>query len=90
MSKLFTWKTRYSFRILTKLEFSRQIFEKKAQISSLIKIRPVRPELFYADGRMDIRKLIVAFRNFANAPKNYEVSHSLTSMNLLLQFLAPR
>jgi hypothetical protein len=34
-----------------------------------MKIRPVRAELFHADRRTDITKLIVAFRNFANAPK---------------------
>ena len=35
-----------------KFEFSRQIFEKKekAQVSNLIKIRPVRARLFRADG----------------------------------------
>jgi len=27
-------------------------------------------ELFRADGRTDMRKLIVAFRNFSNGPKN--------------------
>jgi hypothetical protein len=38
-----------------KLEFSRQIFEKKkkAQILHFIKIRPVEAELFHADGRTD-------------------------------------
>ena len=39
-----------------------------------MKIRPVGAELFHAgartDGQTDIKKLIVAFRNFANAP-NY-------------------
>jgi hypothetical protein len=39
-----------------------------------MKIRPVTAELFHADGRTDrqadMTKLIVAFRNFANAPKN--------------------
>jgi hypothetical protein len=42
------------------------------------KIRPVGAELFHEDGptdgradkRTDMTKLIVAFRNFANAPKN--------------------
>jgi hypothetical protein len=34
-----------------------------------MKIRPVGAELFYADGRTDMTKLIGAFRNFANAPK---------------------
>jgi hypothetical protein len=37
-------------------------------------MRPLGAELFHADGRRDRRtdmtKLIVAFRNFANAPKN--------------------
>jgi hypothetical protein len=35
-----------------------------------MKIRPVGAELFNADGRTDM-KLIAAFRNFANAPKNH-------------------
>jgi len=39
-----------------------------------MKIGPVRGELFYADewadGQTDIMKLIVAFKNFSNAPKN--------------------
>jgi hypothetical protein len=36
-----------------------------------MKIRPVEAELFYADGRTDMMKLIVAFFfNFANVPKN--------------------
>ena len=53
-----------------KLEFSRHIFEKKLQISNFVKIRPVGVELFHVDRRTDMTKLIVAFRNFANAPKN--------------------
>ena len=36
-----------------------------------MKIRPVGAELFHADGRTDMTKLIVDFRNFANAPKNW-------------------
>ena len=35
-----------------------------------MKILPVGAELFYADGRTDMTNLIVAFRNFANAPKS--------------------
>ena len=34
-----------------------------------MKTRQVGAELFHADGRTDITKLIVAFRNFANAPE---------------------
>jgi hypothetical protein len=41
-----------------------------------MKIRPVEAEVFHADGQMngDMTKLIVAFRNFTNAPKNYRLS----------------
>jgi hypothetical protein len=35
-----------------------------------MKIGPVGAELFHADGQTDMTKLIVAFRNFANALKN--------------------
>ena len=31
---------------------------------------PMGAELFHADGRTDMTKLIVAFRNFAKVPKN--------------------
>jgi len=38
-----------------------------------MKIRPVGAELYHADrrtdGRTDMTKLIVTFRNFTNAPK---------------------
>jgi hypothetical protein len=51
-----------------KLEFSRQIFEKYPNIKS--KKNPVRDELFHADRRKaDMKKLIVAFRSFVNAPE---------------------
>jgi len=33
-----------------------------------MKTRPVGAELFRADGRTDIAKLIVTFQNLANAP----------------------
>jgi hypothetical protein len=49
------------------LEFYRQIFEKYSNTNSM-KIRKVGAELFDADGRTDMTKLIVDFRNFANAP----------------------
>jgi hypothetical protein len=50
-----------------KLEFSRQIFE-TIQIPSFIITHPVGAELFHSDGRTDMTKLIIAFRNFVNAP----------------------
>ena len=54
------------------LEFSRHIFEKYSN-TNLMKIRPVEAELFNAERRTDrqtgMTKLMVAFRNFSNAPK---------------------
>jgi len=38
-----------------------------------MKIRLVGVEFFHADGRTDMTKLIVAFRKFANAPKNVTI-----------------
>jgi len=49
-------------------DFSVQISEKYSDIN-FMKIRPVGAE-FREDGQTDMTKLIVAFRNFANAPKN--------------------
>ena len=52
---------------------SLESFSKNTQRSNFMKIRPVGAEMFRAerreDGRTDITKLIVAFRNFWNAPK---------------------
>jgi len=38
-------------------------------MSNFMKIRPVIAESFHTDRWTDITKLIVAFRNFTNAPK---------------------
>jgi len=35
-----------------------------------MKIRPLGAELLHGIGRTDMTKLLFAFRNFANAPKN--------------------
>jgi len=45
-------------------------FSKNTQTQNFMKIRPVGAELFHTDGQTDMTKLIVVFRNFANAPKN--------------------
>jgi len=46
-------------------------------ISNFFKTRPVGDELYHADGRTNgqtyMTKLIVAFRDFANAPKHYHI-----------------
>jgi hypothetical protein len=53
-------------------------FGKNPQISNFMKIRRVGSELFYADRQTDnnMTKLIVAVRNFANAHKNCNLSHT--------------
>jgi hypothetical protein len=48
-------------------------FRKNLQKSNFIKIRPVGAELFLADGRSNTTKLVVSFRNFANAPKKESI-----------------
>jgi hypothetical protein len=49
-----------------------------------MKIRPVGAELFNADGRtdrwIDMTKLIVSFRNFANAPNNLQHPRALRGL----------
>ena len=65
-----------------KLELSLQRFE-NPQISNFRKIRPVGDELSHADGRKDMTKLIVAFRNFAIVPKN-ETSNYLIFITYVL------
>ena len=45
-------------------------FSKNTEISNFMKILLVGEELFNVDGRTDILKAIVAFRNFKKAPKN--------------------
>jgi len=45
-------------------------FSKSSQVSDLLNIFAVGAELLYVHGRTDMTKLMVAFRNFANALKN--------------------
>ena len=63
--------------MLMKLEFS-------LQIASSMKIRPgERSCSTWADGRTSMKKLVVAFRNFANPPKNssFERTDVLTDIS---------
>jgi hypothetical protein len=52
-----------------KVEFYLQIFE-NIQLPNFMKIRLVWVELFHADRRADMTKLIVAFRNFAKVAES--------------------
>ena len=71
-SLVFMQSTRYFRPILMKLEFSRQFFEKHTNIkfhentSTGSRVVPCGE----TDRRRGLTKLIVAFRNFSNAPKN--------------------
>jgi len=54
-----------------KLEFSRQIFEKKNyEIQNFMKIRSERAVLFHSYGQTEMTKVTVAFRNFADVSLN--------------------
>jgi hypothetical protein len=65
----------YFFQILMTLETSRQFFY-NTQIPNFMKMRPAGVVLFHAhertdrqtDRKADVKKLTVAFLNFANAP----------------------
>jgi len=52
-------------------------FSKTTHISNLIKTRPQGDQLFHANGRTDkqtdMTKLVVASRNYANAPNNGKI-----------------
>ena len=54
-----------------KFEFSRQVFEKVSNIK-FHQIHPVGAELFHADRRTDMTKLIVAFRNLGTRLKSLQ------------------
>jgi hypothetical protein len=43
------------------------MFSKTAEISNSIKIRPVAAKVFHADRQTDMTKIMVAYRNIANA-----------------------
>jgi hypothetical protein len=54
-----------------KRDFFLDRFFKNAQISHFMKIRLQGAELFHADGRTDMTRLIVALLNFPSASKTY-------------------
>jgi hypothetical protein len=64
------WITHYSYQILINLEFRRQISKKKIPLPNFTRIRPMRAEFFPFRRTQTDMKLIIAFRNFANAPKS--------------------
>ena len=62
-------------------------FSKNSQISNFIKVRPVWEELFHADRRTDITKLIVDFRSLVSFVENgYKHSHNHTALKFHLKY----
>jgi len=61
---------RYSCQIVMRLELL-DIFAKSTQVSNFMTIRQAGAELFHADRRTDMAKLIIAIRSFANVPNKY-------------------
>jgi len=71
-------KCRYSCELLMKLEFSRQIFGKIFKYQISWKSFQWEPSCsIRTDGRTEVTNLIVAFRNFAKAPKNPSICSEL-------------
>jgi hypothetical protein len=52
-------------------------FSKKTKMSNLIKFHPLGVKFFLADGRTDMMKLMIVFRNFVNAPKTEGVKRRI-------------
>jgi len=50
-TQVFRFITRYSCKILMKLGFARQIFERNLKYTTFMKIRPTGAKLFHADGQ---------------------------------------
>ena len=71
-------KYRHSCSILMKIDFSRQIFEKFSNIK--FHENPSTRSRVVAYGQADMTKLIVALRNFLNAPKVKEWARSEGTM----------
>jgi hypothetical protein len=57
-----------------KTDFTERFSKKKKRYSNFTKIRPVGADLFRADGRTDMTKLIVGFLNSAKEPKNVKLA----------------
>jgi len=55
-------------------------------MSNFTKIRPMGAELFHADRQADGQKLMVAFRNFANARKNVSNKSCRKNQNTRFMF----
>jgi hypothetical protein len=93
---VFAWSTCHSCRILIKLRFFNRC-SRKAQIPNFVKLHPVGAELFHADegtdGRTDrqtdMTKLIVAFRNFANASKMINFTRKMMMMMMMMMIQLP-
>ena len=65
---------------------------KNIQLAIFMKLSPVEAEMFHADrrkdGQTDMTQLIVAYRNFLNAPKMISVGHSSITRIKIIFYLA--
>ena len=81
------YSTRYSCRILKKLEFFEYISKKSSNIK-FYQNPSSESRVVHADVRTDFMKLMVNFRNFANATKKMCLinEHKKISLQLCLHF----
>jgi len=92
ISVLMQSTTRSSCQILTELEFSRQTFEKFSNIKFHENpSRGSQQRVRWTHGQTGMTTLIVAFRNFANSPKNlavwYEQPHLTTKYQICIDIV---
>ena len=66
-------------RIKWNLNFLNRVL-KSTQILNFMKIRLIGAEILHANRRTDMSKVIAAFGNIANAPKNVHIQQSITSI----------
>ena len=81
---VFKQSTRYSCHITITIEYSRKIFEKYSNIKSHENPSSgSRVPYGRTDGQTDMAKLLVAFRNSANAPKTVSLLASDVCLDVM-------
>jgi hypothetical protein len=73
---MFSRKVSVFVRFISNLNFIGR-YSKNPKVRNFAKIRPVGAEMFHADGQTFMTKLILAFRNFANASNKSLVGHGV-------------
>jgi len=88
---VFMWSARYSRKIFEKKNFnSLERSSKNAQIHNFMNIRPAGAEMFHADGRTDMTKLIATIRKFQKAQKMVRCSLLIPATSISRHYIWAR